>query len=214
MLIEAKANNKKLDKHSSQLFRYFVSTPAKFAILTNGTVYKFYTDLDEPNKMDKDPFMEIDLLNLKEQQIKQLSAFQKENINVANILDTASILKYNTFFKKMIEQQFLSPSDEFVKLFLQPIYKGAKTQNVLEKFRPILKKSLSDYINEVVNDKIKFALDSSPTVSYTSSTISTDEEWEAITLIRILYCYPISKQLTKMDLPFIFELNSKTHSPS
>ena len=45
ILIEAKSVNKKLDRHSSQLFRYFVSTPAKFAILTNGIEYKFYTDL-------------------------------------------------------------------------------------------------------------------------------------------------------------------------
>ena len=41
ILIEAKSVNKKLDRHSSQLFRYFVSTPAKFAILTNGIEYKF-----------------------------------------------------------------------------------------------------------------------------------------------------------------------------
>ena len=40
ILIEAKSVNKKLDRHSSQLFRYFVSTPAKFAILTNGIEYK------------------------------------------------------------------------------------------------------------------------------------------------------------------------------
>ena len=56
ILIEAKTANKKLDNHKSQLFRYFVSTPAKFAILTNGIEYRFYSDLDEPNKMDKDPF--------------------------------------------------------------------------------------------------------------------------------------------------------------
>ena len=41
ILVEAKAANKKLDNHKSQLFRYFVSTPAKFAILTNGIEYRF-----------------------------------------------------------------------------------------------------------------------------------------------------------------------------
>lgn len=44
ILIEAKAVTEKLEKHDSQLFRYFGTTKAKFAILTNGIIYKFYTD--------------------------------------------------------------------------------------------------------------------------------------------------------------------------
>lgn len=32
-------------------------------------------------------------------------------------------------------------------------------QSVIEKFRPILKKALNDYINELMSDKIKSALD-------------------------------------------------------
>lgn len=44
ILIEAKWCNEPLERHDSQLFRYFATTSAKFAILTNGIVYKFYTD--------------------------------------------------------------------------------------------------------------------------------------------------------------------------
>ena len=47
ILIEAKWCGEKLDKHDSQLFRYFGTSSARFGILTNGLVYKFYTDLDE-----------------------------------------------------------------------------------------------------------------------------------------------------------------------
>lgn len=50
ILIEAKSVNETLDKHSSQLFRYFGTTTAKFAILTNGIIYQFYTDLEEKKK--------------------------------------------------------------------------------------------------------------------------------------------------------------------
>ena len=46
ILIEVKSINKNLDKHSSQLFRYFATTNARFAILTNGITYRFYSDLD------------------------------------------------------------------------------------------------------------------------------------------------------------------------
>ncbi len=183
ILIEAKAINKKLDKHSSQLFRYFVTTPAKFAILTNGLNYKIYTDLEEPNKMDKEPFMEFDLLNIAEGQIDQIEKFHKKYLDVEDILNTASILKYSNLFKKYIDQQLNNPSSDFVKLFLQPFYKGAKTQAVIEKFKPILKNSLKEYINETVNSKIKFALDSTSS-SPDEERITTDNEWEALTLIK------------------------------
>lgn len=61
ILIEAKSIQERLEKHDSQLFRYFGTTTAKFAILTNGIVYRFYTDLDEQNKMDKVPFFEFNI---------------------------------------------------------------------------------------------------------------------------------------------------------
>ena len=53
MLIECKPINQELSlKHASQLYRYFSVTDAKFAILTNGATYRFYSDLNASNKMD------------------------------------------------------------------------------------------------------------------------------------------------------------------
>ena len=69
ILIEAKSVNENLQKHGSQLFRYFGTTSAKIGILTNGITYKFFTDLDETNKMDSAPFLEINILDLKEADI-------------------------------------------------------------------------------------------------------------------------------------------------
>ena len=65
ILIEAKSTNKKLERHDSQLFRYFGTTKAKFAILTNGITYRFYTDIEETNKMDKEPFLEFNIIKIK-----------------------------------------------------------------------------------------------------------------------------------------------------
>lgn len=58
------------DKHYSQLFSYFAATDARIGILTDGVVYQFFADLDKNNKMDKKPFLIIDLLNLNESLIK------------------------------------------------------------------------------------------------------------------------------------------------
>lgn len=159
ILIEAKSVKEELKKHDSQLFRYFGTSKAKFAILTNGIIYRFYTDLDAPNKMDDTPFLEINMLDLKESQILELKKFHKENFDINNIVDTASELKYTGLMRSVIKNQFTTPSDEFVKLLLnEGIYDGVKTQNILDKFKPIAKKSIVTYINELVNEKIQAAL--------------------------------------------------------
>ena len=59
ILIEDKYAGENLDKHGSQLFRYYATTSAKFGILTNGIEYRFYTDLENQNKMDEVPFCDF-----------------------------------------------------------------------------------------------------------------------------------------------------------
>lgn len=159
ILIEAKWIGEPLEKHDSQLFRYFGTTKAKFAILTNGLIFRFYTDLEEPNKMDATPFLEINILDIKDGQVAELKKFHKSTFNVADIFDTASQLKYSNEFRKVFANELQNPSDDFLRFFLATVYTGVKTQAVMEKFRPILKKALNGYISELMNDKIKSALD-------------------------------------------------------
>ncbi|MCI8848639.1 MAG: endonuclease [Oscillibacter sp.] len=158
IIIEAKSINRNLEKHDSQLFRYFSTTPAKFAILTNGVRYRFYTDLENQNKMDVLPFLDFDLLHMKESQIEELKRFRKETFSVSKVFDAASLLKYQSRFKGILAEEFQRPSDDFVRFFLQDVYSGMKTQAVLERFRPILQGSMQEFISETMNDKIKTAL--------------------------------------------------------
>lgn len=202
ILIEAKWVGEKLDKHDSQLFRYFGTTEAKFAILTNGQYYKFFTDLDEANKMDTTPFLEIDILNYTDNQIAELKKFCKENFDIERISNTASELKYLNLIKNVLAGEFSNPSDDFIRYMLNSgVYEGVKTQSIVEKYRPIIKKALSQYINELVNDKIQLALNhSDEAVSEanenvgeasapdedpaSSSIITTQEEIEAYFIIK------------------------------
>ncbi len=158
ILIECKACSDSLGKHSSQLFRYFGTTTAKFGILTNGIVYKFYTDLDESNKMDLTPFLEIDMENLKESLIPSLKKFCKTEFDKDNILSVASELKYTSLIKDVLKSELDTPSDDFVRFLLGTTYEGLKTQKVIDNFKPIVKKSFSSFINELLNQRISSAL--------------------------------------------------------
>lgn len=205
ILIEAKWIGENLDRHDSQLFRYFGTTKAKFAILTNGQFYRFFTDLDEPNKMDEKPFLEIDLANVKEAQVSELKKFCKTNFDVSEIFDVASELKYSNEFRSILSGELQSPSDDFVRFFLGKVYDGRLTQPTIEKFRPVLKKSLNAYISELMSDKIKAALDTeaknqentepdessegtgeSVEASHESKIVTTEEELEGYFIVKNL----------------------------
>ncbi len=159
ILIEAKWIGEPLERHDSQLFRYFGTTKAKFAILTNGLIYRFFTDLEEPNKMDERPFFEFNISDIRDAQIAELKRFQKASLNVSEILDIASDLKYSNEIKKLFSNQLQSPDDDFVKYFLSRVYGKRQTQAVIDRFRDIIKKTLANYINELMSDKIKNALE-------------------------------------------------------
>ncbi len=68
LLIECKHSSENLDKCGNQLFRYYGTSKAKFAVLTDGVRYRFFSDLDADNVMDNTPFLEVDITNLKDQQ--------------------------------------------------------------------------------------------------------------------------------------------------
>ncbi|MCM1159344.1 MAG: type I restriction endonuclease [Bacteroidales bacterium] len=193
ILIECKSCTESLDKHGSQLFRYFSTTPAKFGILTNGIIYKFYTDLEEANKMDLIPFLELNLLSLQNHQISELQKFAKENFDSSTIFSTAEELKYSSLIKSVIQNEIDNPSPDFVKVLVSGVYDGKKNQAVMDKFTPIVKKAFSSLINEKINQKLSSALDKNLEDETTtaekiplpdSKIITTEEEIEAFYIIR------------------------------
>jgi hypothetical protein len=158
ILIECKHWGKDLTLHDNQLLRYFNVSPAKFGLLTNGIIYKFYTDLESENKMDEKPFLEINLTDIKEHHIDELKKFHKSYFNVENILSSASELKYTNELKAVIKREFEAPSPDFVKLLARQVYDSMITSKVLDLFTGLTKKSISTYINELISDRLKLAL--------------------------------------------------------
>lgn len=176
ILIECKQWEQNLNLHDTQLLRYYTVSKAKFGILTNGINYRFYTDLVEPNIMDKKPFLEINLLDLKDSQIEELKKFHKSYFNVENILSTASELKYMGELKTIIVREFESPSMEFVKLFGKKVYDGTFTSTVVEQFTTLLKRAISSYVNDLISSRLKAAIGDESSDTPTVNDTPTDEE--------------------------------------
>lgn len=195
ILIECKIITDKLDKADGQLLRYFHTTSAKFGILTNGVLYKFYTDLAQPNIMDDKPFLVIDLYNLREQDIVELKKFHKSAFNVTQIISTANELKYLNEIKSLLTLLAENPTEEFTRFFISEVYAGRATAAVIDQFKTLVKKSFSQWTSEIVSNRIKQVLDKekesekaevaeSVVEETTKEPITTAEELESFYIIK------------------------------
>lgn len=170
ILIECKdCHNPLCIDNESQLFRYFHATKAKFGILTNGITYKFFTDLDEINKMDTKPFLEINLLQYDRINYNELAKFSKANFNSENIRKTADMLKCAHAIRTVLLSELAAPSEDFVKMIFKKMDCGGGffTEKIKDKLTPLVKSA----IETIINDKVKANLDTA-----LKSTQKTQEE--------------------------------------
>jgi hypothetical protein len=158
LLIECKHSSQNLDQHGNQLFRYFGTSKAKFAVLTDGIQYRFFSDLESENVMDKTPFLEIDITNLKDNQIEELKKFHRSYFNERDIRDTATDLRYINDIRNLIFEDINNPTDSIVYFYGKTIYPGQMTAKMRDYFTKIVKKAYNSVINDIVNDRFKSAL--------------------------------------------------------
>ncbi|WP_338731377.1 type I restriction endonuclease [Mangrovimonas cancribranchiae] len=203
LIVECKHWKQNLDVHNSQLFRYFHVTKTRFALLTNGVQYRFYTDLEETNKMDEKPFLEFDITKLKESSVKEIEKFHKSKFDVSKIVDNASNLKYTREVKSLIDQELSEPSQEFVKLFANRAYGGRLTSKVMEEFTEIVSKAFNQTISEKVNDRLNSALNKEQEKQQAEEEIveepkskveTTEEEMEAYQIVVAILRRKIGKE--------------------
>jgi hypothetical protein len=161
VLIEAKKHGFVLRvEQEAQLFRYFSATDTRFAILTDGIFYRFYSDLDESGKMDQRPFFEFNMLDFTDLHVEQLKQFHKENFDPAETVEAARELKYTNEIKHSLSEEMRNPSDDFVRFILTRIeYPGQKTRQRIEQFTPIVQTAFSQFVKDLIDARLKSALE-------------------------------------------------------
>jgi len=174
LLVECKHWAQNLDLHDGQLLRYFHVSKAKFGLLTNGIVYRFYSDLVEANKMDEKPFLEFNVAEIKDNQVEELKKFHKSYFDAESIVNTASELKFSNELKQILHQELNSPSPEFVKYFAKQVYPSIVTAKVLEQFTNLIKKSAQQYISDLITERLKSALTKENESNSPAETIVTE----------------------------------------
>jgi hypothetical protein len=205
ILIECKDWRQNLNVHDGQLLRYFHVSKAKFGLLTNGIVYRFYSDLVAPNKMDEKPFLEFNITDIKDNQIEELKKFHKANFDAESIVNTASEMKYMNELKHLLHQELTEPSSEFVKYFAKQVYPSVVTAKVLEQFTELTKKSIQHYISDLITERLKTALSKEDEKNKIENEISAEQNLEDISKINTteeeLEAFLIVKTILRQKVP-------------
>lgn len=161
MLIEAKragANLREADR--SQLFRYFTVTKARVAVLTNGTDFLFFSDLEKPNVMDELPFLEAELLDLRENAVVAMERLGKENFDLDRVLSQASQLKFTAEIRRVLAEQLEGPEEEFVRFFFsRALPDGRFVSSVREQWTSLVQKAFQQFIADRVSARLRNALE-------------------------------------------------------
>ena len=197
ILVECKDWRQNLNVHDGQLLRYFHVSKAKFGLLTNGIVYRFYSDLVAPNKMDEKPFLEFNITEIKDNQIEELKKFHKANFDAESIVNTASEMKYMNELKHLLHQELTEPTPEFVKYFASKVYSGRVTEKILEQFTELTKKSVQHYISDLITERLKTALSKEDEKNKTENSVeqnltdiskvnTTEEELEGFLIVKTI----------------------------
>lgn len=220
ILIECKHWQQDLNLHDNQLLRYFNVSSAKFGVLTNGIVYRFYTDLEDPNKMDEIPFLEVNIEDLNDAKIEELKKFHKSYFDVEKVLSTANELKYLGELRTIIQSEFSKPSNDFVRFLGKQVYSGVLTQRVMEELTPLVKRSIDGYVNEIISDRLKVAIKENPeknqdddqkeeekTSAVESDIVTTEEELEGFYICKAIMSRIIApERISYKDTKFYFAI--------
>lgn len=213
MLFECKKSGGDLSiSHAGQLFRYFHVTEARFGVLTNGLIYRFFTDLEQANKMDETPFFEFNILDFKDRDVEELKKFAKSAFDVDMILATANDLKYTRTIRNKLAEWMLNPSEEFVRLVSADLCANRRFTSVLkDHFTTITKRAFEQLLGERINERLMGAMtpepttnvESEPLVMSAASTndaqiVTTPEEIEGFHIVRAILRDTINSQRIHM----------------
>ena len=176
MLFECKKVGVNLDKVSaSQLYRYFSVSTARVGVVTDGVIYRFFSDLEADNKMDERPFLEVDVRSIDDFAVTQLKRLAKSAFDLRDLLGAAEKLKYSTAMRGYLEKELQSPSDDMVRLVASQVYDGRFGKRVLDKFRPIVRSAFSGLVHDRIERRLQAALASEVGETEPSEPVVTEE---------------------------------------
>ena len=152
MFIEAKSFNEDLDNHCPQLSRYFNATPeVAICAITNGREWRFFTDLANKNIMDEEPFLTINIMDIRENDMVQLYQFRHDQFQPEALRTLAEESIYLMAFTEVITESLKEVDLDFVRYVAgRADVQRQFTQRFLESIQHIVKQAVQNTVSSMV----------------------------------------------------------------
>ena len=215
ILIECKQAGASLAaaRQYTQLYRYFGATESRIAVLTNGIIYRFYSDLDAANKMDEEPFLEVDLESPTASALEHLRQFAK-GFSVDQTIEAAAQIRYVNGMKAVLLKQYSEPDDDFVEWLGKRVYSGRMTSAAKERFTRLARRSFHEVMAEHVQGILAVAQSSASAPGESADSEDLDvgtanetpggedgEDRNVVTTVEELEGYEIAKDILRDVVP-------------
>jgi hypothetical protein len=211
--IECKCVGTLLKDDRGQLRAYFnAAKTVKMGILTDGLIYEFYADSDEPNMMDQTAFLTVDLREvargkIEDSIIEDLGGLRKATFDPENIGAEAK--------RKLIFQNFVAqlttlatdPSEAFTRMMLQSAGINHVRAKGLAEYQDLVKAAFRAFINLRILQRLDLPIrepqmpppTAAPDVTtepppVEDRTITTEREFAVLDYIRHRLAYLVSEE--------------------
>lgn len=151
--VECKSTGAALRDDRGQLRSYFNAAPTvKMGVITDGLLYEFYADSDEPNMMDANAFLSFNLTQVAEGKIEDsvvegLKSLERKSFDPENIGAEA---KRKLIFQSLVQrinELATRPSKAFVRLILQEIGISGVRSKSLPDYVSLTQRAFEEFIN-------------------------------------------------------------------
>lgn len=168
MFIEAKAHVEKLNNHCPQLSRYFNAMPdVTIGVITNGREWRFFTDLNNKNVMDTEPFLTVDFESMDVSLLSRLYRFRHDEFRSDALRTLAEETVFLNAFTSVISQGLREPDVEFVKYV-------ATRANIQRQFNVRFLESIAPIVKLAVERAVSNMVVSGLSAKATAPSIETD----------------------------------------
>ena len=162
--IETKKVGSLSSANRGELKGYYNAVPTvKLGILTDGLVYQLYSDTDQENLMDDEPFAVVDLTQIAQEQIADealdaLLKLRRGTFNPEDIGADARRKIYISEYVKALETAFKDPSESVVRTQMDLAgVEGKRTAKLLGEHKPYICEAMNAFFDKKLLERVGFA---------------------------------------------------------
>ena len=162
--VEAKKVGRLSEANRGELKGYYNAVPTvKLGILTDGLMYQLFSDTEEENLMDNEPFAVVDLAQVAQEQIADdsfdaLVKLRRGVFDPADIGADARRKIYISEYVGVLEQAFKDPDETFVRVLMDMAHiEGRRMPRLLEEHTLYIREAMNVFFDKKLLERVGFA---------------------------------------------------------